>query len=84
VADPFLLQHRLLLQLGTIGNPVFNLTQQLNEETHILKSDCPLYTSAGIPPPRELDDKVENDFNEVLRLTNKVSTLSPGFNSPSL
>jgi hypothetical protein len=56
---------------------VFNLIKQVREEVHILESDCPLYTAAGIPPPADLDEKVEKDFNDVLRLTNKVSNVHP-------
>jgi hypothetical protein len=54
---------------------VFNLIKQVREEVHILESDCPLYTAAGVPPPTDLDEKVEKDFNDVLRLTNKVALL---------
>jgi hypothetical protein len=56
---------------------VFNLVKQVREEVHILESDCPLYTAAGIPPPADLDEKVEKDFNDVLRLTNKVGNVHP-------
>lgn len=73
--------------LGTIGNPVYNLIKQVKEDLHVLESGCPLYTSAGIPPPQDVDDKVEKDFNDVLKLTNKVRhvhQLHLSCNGPSL
>lgn len=63
---------------------MYNLVKQVREEVHILESDCPLYTAAGIPPPADLDEKVEKDFNDVLRLTNKVGNVHPFIGSPSL
>lgn len=57
---------------GTLGNPLGILAKQLGTALYKVGDKCPLFGLDGKPVDKEIDDKVEADFNRLLDKTSKL------------
>ncbi|EPS58744.1 hypothetical protein M569_16065, partial [Genlisea aurea] len=57
---------------GTLGNPLGILARQLSLTLHKVKDKCPLYGVDGAPVNPDVDQKVEDNFNQLLDKLSKV------------
>ncbi|KAI0982820.1 hypothetical protein GJ496_003040 [Pomphorhynchus laevis] len=62
-----------MLLTGTGGNPCAILQRQIGMDLIPIKSECPLYDSAGRPVSQNLDDAVEREFNSLLDVCSFLS-----------